>query len=558
MKRIEQFEAVVKGNNEKQSEILADCLNNIHSQQKENESLCKSLKNGMKDSEKRISTDVSKLVQKIESKMISQQKESCAKIKQLIETHSNDVCQAVTSDCLQRQDLDKWAATLENSLRKGFTDLLHFLDQNIEMKVKANKEQDGLKKQVKSAGTITEDLFLQRRSNSSGHLRSFDEIARPPNSHSSCNNLYYQSGTSDGIKKRDEITRAISAINIHQHPNKNVPPQTGRSNPYMMPGYPQADPNVLSRKVVNNGNVSSIQRTAYNGAHIDRNSYSGDRNSLQNSASLVVAPFVSPFRQAEQRFPYKMGPSPCAVVVPQKQSTAGQTFTGKENKAGSQIMSPSMTKAKGKKRKRCAYSKKKKSSSHKKCAIEGLPAFNKSPLPKSSRSQRTALQNTYSEPSRQASGPYNNQDYKSEKTNLTSQGLKAQERYKNSKATEAFDPYSFDEPDPKDYPANPLVKGCTPAVFARPQTRSKSGFFTGKEKIIGPPATPKIAKGSESPQSSPSVSVLNMTFQRKVRTPSRGLSSRVRPQNSSCYRFPSINWQMNMDTSSPRTLLSDM
>ncbi|KAK3751670.1 hypothetical protein RRG08_065577 [Elysia crispata] len=555
MNRLEQFEAIVKGNEEKQSEVLADCFNNIHAQQKQNENLCKALKNGMKDSEKRIGTDISKLLQKIESKMISQNIESCAKIQHFIESHASDVQQIVTSRYIQRQDLDKWAATLENSLRKGFTDLLHSLEQNIKVMVKASKEQSELKKrgQVKSVGTFTDNLPVPQRSNNSIQQRSCEEIARQPDKLSNRNNFCYPLQKSYAIEHNNEYMPTISMQEIQyipQNSNKNFPPETRKSDPYVQPRFSSVGPNLESREFEDNMVLSNVQQSVQNVAPTNRNIPSENRNGLQVSVPFRMLPFVSPFRKPKQPFSYTKGPSPCAVVLPQKQATGDQ-----ENRVGRQIMSPTGTKTKSRKRKKCVYTTKRKSGSKKKCAIEGLTPFSASSQQASNtRSLKSALSLPYSKQLESEPLQYRNQTAMPEKTSLRGQVFKTQTTFKSSRDKGYFDPYSFDELDPQDFSTNSLMKGCKQANLARPQTRS----LPSKKNKLGLPSTPKALEASESPQSSPSVSVLSLKFHRKVRTPFKGFSRRVRPQDLSVYRVPSINWQTKMDSISPKTLLSDM
>ena len=208
---------------------------------------------------------------------------------------------------------------------------------------------------------------------------------------------------------------------------------------------------------------------------IARNHYPEARASLQDSVPFRMPPFVSPFRRAESGLSPRKGPSPYAVVAPQRQAFPDQAYLHQDSRAkGHAETHQDGTKTKSKRRKKCVYSTKKRTRNKRKCAIDGLTNYNGLAL----QDESEKFQRTPAYLNQCKSSPYHqNQAISAGNSNLASQLSKGllQGRINRSAVREAFDPYKFEEPDIPATPARPGNRGCEQDGFLRPQTQSRCG-----------------------------------------------------------------------------------
>ena len=60
---------------------------------------------------------MARLVQKMESKTLAQQKDSTKRVETVIQNQEKVIQEIVSSDCAQKQDLDDWALKLERTIQ---------------------------------------------------------------------------------------------------------------------------------------------------------------------------------------------------------------------------------------------------------------------------------------------------------------------------------------------------------------------------------------------------------------------------------------------------------
>ncbi|GFR75717.1 hypothetical protein ElyMa_002195400 [Elysia marginata] len=357
---------------------------------------------------------------------------------------------------------------------------------------------------------------------------------------------------------------SIQAVSVHG--NHYVPQQ---SNDHILPEMritkhafgkslsSSVEQKVMGREFERNQRDQSFQQNLYCTGTTNRNTNSINSTSFQDSLYNRMKPFVSPFAKPEHPIQPIKRPSPCAVVEPQRQSIVHKTKSDIAERTSHQTVDSKMKKP-GKKRK-SVYTAKKNSRKAKKCSIEGLSPPTELPMQRQAqigRSQRGPMQTPQTKEccdSIEQSFNHMNriQDREKNSLNLRSgKALKTQRNFSSSKHTRTFDPYNFHEPDPPEK----VMKGCH--KLSRQQTRSYWGSLSGKQNNLL--VTPKAKETAESPQSSPSLSVLNMTIERKLRTPFRGLKCMLEPQGSSSHRIPKMKWQTPMAIGTPKTMLSDM
>ncbi|GFO21772.1 hypothetical protein PoB_004827700 [Plakobranchus ocellatus] len=413
-----------------QYDFITDCLDTIHEQQKKNEGFWKSLKSGMKDSEKRIIDGVSKSLQKTESKILSQEKDCCKEFKNLTEMNKRDIQKCKMIDAVEKQDLDHWTRSLENTIEVQFKEMVHTLEQIITREIK----------------------MIDKEGNTSTHNQDFSGCKR---SHSN-------------------------------HVPSKMPPL-----------------------------------------------------------------FIGPFQNQTQPFAMRKGPSPYAVVAPQRKAPSDKTS---ELKISSHLAKP-------RKRRKSVYNDKK-CSSKKKCIIEGL-SCNRNESPCNFRNMNSISSHTKDKTNLQQGSNLRKNSLRSH----NSQDSRNNQQM-NSAIRKALDAYNFDEPDTQNIASKPMIKLQHNSV-PRLQTASYAGsqldlkkpgtFSNAFNENKETPMLKKLVK-DQSPLSSPSISVVDITFHRKVKTPFRGFHFRKeqRDLGPKHFKAPFTNWHSNMNPSQSKTLLSDV
>lgn len=549
MSKQEKCESLIKEGRQ-HNELVGDLFENVHDQQKKNEVWFKSLKTGMKDLEKRIISEVSKLIQKMELKTISQQKENLTTLRDLIVKENR------TSNHDQNPDLDTWASSLENTFQRGFSDMFHSLEQLIERRLKKCEchKAAGRNVQVRSVGTSTDSEAKEERPmpNTFVQYTGFDKQSCRPHYKSSSeicvkeqHNRYGQTNFTQGMVYKVQMPCENHSSGLRNMVNSLK----------TQPQFSSVEQNVMDGEFEEYRGDSKFQQKLLV-TSTNRNALPETGNSLQDQSQCKAKSFVSPFTNSVYPFPPKKGPSPCAVVEPQRQEVRHQMSSEMENKNCYLTKPQDVTKPGSKKKRKSVYTRKKNYSGIKKCKIDGLSPLKESVLlTQNQRSHKAPLQTPQSRQFRstlqQITNVYNIP--KQEKTNLRGQVLTSG---RSSVPTKAFDPYNFDEPDSLSFPSTGMAmeKASNQNDFLKPQTSSYLRSFAAKKKSIL--LTPKIPilnmNQSATPQSSPSVSMLSMTMENKMRTPVKGIRGRVGPQDSSSYRVPN----MIMKASNERDILS--